>query len=146
MESPLLGALWKLLKQPIPPTTAPTTPKPKLGKRGEQLAARWLKKQGYRILQRNLPVGDDEADLVALDPDQRTIVIVEVKTRAADTPIPEASVTRTKQFRLSRLASQLQKRREYRHRPFRFDAIAIVWPSGGEPIIRHHPGAFESPW
>ena len=117
-----------------------------VGSRGEQIAANWLRKQGYRILKRNLPVGDDEADLVALDPDRRTIVIVEVKTRCNDQKPPEASITRTKQFRLNRLASALQKRKEYRDRPIRFDAIAIVLSGSGEPALRHIPGAFESRW
>jgi putative endonuclease len=117
-----------------------------IGVRGEKLAAKWLRRRGYRILQHNLPVGDDEADLIALDPDRRTIVVVEVKTRTDETPAPELSVNRTKQFRMARLASRLQKQRDYRDHPFRFDAIAIVWPEGGEPSVRHHPGAFESPW
>ena len=119
-----------------------------LGRRGERLAAKWLRQRGYRILERNLPVADDEADLVALDPDGTTIVIVEVKTRAEELPSPEASITRTKQFRMARLASRLQRKNGYQDRPFRFDAIAIVWPaaSGGEPVLRHHSGAFESPW
>lgn len=121
------------------------SPEP-IGRRGERLAARWLRRRRYRILERNLPLVDDEADLVALDPDGRTIVIVEVKTRAAAFPPPESSITRTKQFRLARLASRLQKQKRYRGRPFRFDAIAIVWPAAQEPVIHHYEGAFESPW
>jgi putative endonuclease len=121
------------------------TPAP-LWRRGEKLAAKWLRQRGYRILERNLPLADDEADLVAIDPDGRTIVIVEVKTRGSDAIAPEASITPIKQFHLSRLASRLQQRRGYQDRPFRFDALAIVWPDGGEPTVRHIPGAFQSPW
>jgi putative endonuclease len=117
-----------------------------VGRQGERLASRWLRRHGYRILQRNVKIGDDEADLVALDPDSRTIVVVEVKTRSNDQIAPEQSVTRIKQFRLNRLASALQKSNEYRDRPIRFDAIAVVIPSSGEPIVRHIPGAFESKW
>ena len=117
-----------------------------LGERGERYAAKWLQQRGFRILKRNLEVGDDEADLVALDPDRKTIVIVEVKTRADDSIAPEASVTRAKQTHLARLASRLQKQNEYRDRPIRFDAIAIVWPDNSEPTLRHIPGAFHSPW
>lgn len=117
-----------------------------LGQQGERVAAQWLKRRGYRILQRNMSVGDDEADLIALDPDGRTIVIVEVKTRRSETPLPEFSINRTKQYRMARLAARLQQRAEYANCPFRFDAIAIVWPQGATPDIRHHPGAFDSPW
>jgi putative endonuclease len=115
-----------------------------LGARGERAAERFLKKLGYRILERNLQVGDDEADLVALDPDGRTIVIVEVKTRADDSIAPEASVHAVKQHRMTRLAMRLQKQERFRDHPFRFDAIAVVWVDASKPIIRHIPGAFES--
>src|SRR5688572_5016211 len=104
-----------------------------LGERGERVAARWLRKRGYRILERNLPVGDDEADLVALDPDGRTVVIVEVKTRIDSSSAPETAVNRTKQYRVARLAANLQKQSQYRDRPFRFDAIAVVWSNERQP-------------
>jgi len=118
-----------------------------LGVRGERLAAAHLKKQGYRVLERNLCVGDDEADLIALDPDGRTIVIVEVKTRAdEDVGPPEASVGGVKQHRINRLAARLQKRREYRDHPLRFDVIAVVLAADKEPVLRHIAGAFQSKW
>jgi putative endonuclease len=113
-----------------------------LGDRGERLAARWLKRRGYRILRRNYVVGRDEADLVAVDPDGKTLVIVEVKTRAAEVPGPEAGFTRDKRFRLTRLASRLHDRPEFHDHPIRFDAVAIVWPPGGEPEVRHYKDAF----
>jgi putative endonuclease len=113
-----------------------------LGRRGERLAARWLKRRGFRILFRNLRSGREEADLVAVDPDGRTLVIVEVKTRRSDAPGPEASLDDRKGDRLARLAARLARRREYRDHPVRLDAVAIVWPDKGRPTVRHHPGAF----
>ena len=117
-----------------------------LGRRGEALASTWLKRQGYAILERNREISDDEADVIALDPDGRTVVIVEVKTRRGSETAPESAMTRRKQFHLSRLAMRLQRSNEYRNRPMRFDVIAVTWPEEGEPIIRHTPGAFEAPW
>jgi putative endonuclease len=131
----MLGLLRKLVRRNRP-----------VGRVGEDVASEWLRKRGYTILQRNLSIGDDEADLIALDPDRTTIVIVEVKTRHDVQAIPEQSITPTKQFRLNRFASALQKRAAYRDRPLRFDAIAIVLPHQGEPIVRHIPGAFQSKW
>lgn len=117
-----------------------------LGARGERAAARWLRRHGYRILDRNVLVGDDEADLIALDPDGCTVVIVEVKTRLGSHAAPEQAIDRAKQFHIARLASNLQKRTPYHRRPFRFDVIAVAWTTDGDPEIRHHPGAFEAPW
>jgi len=115
-----------------------------LGDRGERLAARWLKRRGYRILHRKLTIGRDEADLVAVDPGGRALVIVEVKTRRRAAPPPEAGLTRAKHSRLVRLAARLQERREYRDMQIRFDAIAIVWPDGAKPDVRHYQDAFDS--
>ncbi len=117
-----------------------------VGGRGEKLAAKWLKRHGYRILERNRVIVDDEADLIALDPDRRTVVIVEVKTRRDEAALPEQAMTKKKRFRLSRLAARLSKSPKYQNRPLRFDVIAINLPDRGEPAIRHAIGAFESPW
>lgn len=95
------------------------------------------------ILHRNLTIRNGEADLVALDPDGRTIALVEVKTRAAAVPPPEASVDHRKRRRLRRVAEWMQRSRRYADSPIRFDIIAIVWPEGGRPDVRHYAGAFE---
>src|SRR5205085_12644473 len=57
-------------------------PRMTMGRRGEDLAHRYLRCQGYSILARNfrLASGIAEADLIARDRDE--LVIVEVKTRA----------------------------------------------------------------
>ena len=117
-----------------------------LGDRGENFAAKWLKKRGYKLLYQNYKLGKDEADLIAIDPDGVTVVIVEVKTRTSSVPAPESSINRKKQFNMSRLASRLSKRKEFSGRPFRFDAIAIVWPACEEPQIKHYEAAFDSPF
>ncbi len=117
-----------------------------LGDRGERLAARWLSRRGYRILHRNYTLGRDEADLIALDPDGETIVIVEVKTRSHPQASPEWSLGRDKGYRLARLAARLDGVPEFRDRPVRIDAVAIVWPESKEPQVRHYEAAFESPY
>ena len=58
------------------------------------------------------------------------------------TPPPEAGLTGRKQLHLERLAARLRTRREYRGLPVRIDAIAIVWPEGGKPELRHYQDAF----
>lgn len=121
-----------------------------LGRRGERAAARHLRGRRYRILGRNVRVPFGEADLVALDPDKRTIVIIEVKTRKVDrlvapgqrrtTPLPELNVDRDKQRKLRSIARYLAKANRWTSRPIRIDVIAIDWPPQGKPELRHHQG------
>ncbi len=51
-----------------------------IGDLGEELACRYLKKEGYHILDRNWHYGHLELDIVALDNEE--LVIVEVKSRS----------------------------------------------------------------
>ncbi len=52
----------------------------RLGRRGERVAERYLRRKGLRILARNVRSGVGEIDLVALDDD--TLVFVEVRSRS----------------------------------------------------------------
>lgn len=71
-----------------------------LGNYGESEAAKHLKKNGYRILERNYVVGDHEIDIIAEGKD--VIAFVEVKTRTVGASRnwesrPAAAVTPKKQ-------------------------------------------------
>lgn len=115
-----------------------------LGERGERHAAGHLRRAGYRILARNLRIGSGEADLVALAPDRRTIVVVEVKTRVVGRthPAPERSITAHKRAKLLGVARAVAARGRWQDRPIRIDVIAIDWPVGrGLPSLRHYPNA-----
>jgi putative endonuclease len=52
-----------------------------LGKEGEDIAMRYLRKKGYAIMDRNVRVGRDEIDIIAYDKSEKMIVFIEVKTR-----------------------------------------------------------------
>lgn len=56
------------------------TPKQLIGRKGENVATKFLKAHGLKILVRNFRSGRDEIDIVALE--TQTLVFVEVKTRA----------------------------------------------------------------
>ena len=118
--------------------------------RGERAAARHLRKQGYRIVARNLRTRFGEIDLLAEAPDGRTIVAVEVKARdvtdahATDSPRPEVRVNHTNQRKSDTLASQSARSHGLADRPWRFDVVGVDLPRRGEPVIRHHVAAFES--
>ncbi len=55
-----------------------------VGRIGERLAARYLKKQGYRVVARNVHLGKNELDLVVKN--KEFLVFVEVKARTYETP------------------------------------------------------------
>ncbi len=114
------------------------------GRRGERVAARWLRKNQFRVIGRNVSVGVGEADIVCIAPDKRTLVIVEVKARKLsdrDRLPPEASVGAQKQHKLRLVAKALAKRPGFDNRPVRIDVIGVDLPAKGKPIVRHHPSA-----
>ncbi len=121
---------------------APREKKDALGDRGENLAARELQKKGYRILNRNFKSPMGEIDIIARD--GKTLVFVEVKTRAADEPTPEEQVNPTKMNQLTKAGKFYLSRYGHPQPIARFDVVAIVWPQGGTPQIRHIENAFEA--
>jgi len=118
-------------------------PKP-LGLRGEEAAARFLKRLGYQIVARGDRLKPGEIDLVAVD--GRTVVFVEVKTReSADAGHPSEAVDAAKQRRLTRAAVTFLKHHRLLESPARFDVVAITWPAGQRrPTIEHIPNAFDA--
>ena len=83
--------------------------KAQVGKRGERAAARYLRRHGYDILERNIHLSHEEIDIIAIN--RECIAFVEVKTRVmrpedADRySAPASAVTYTKQAHLLRAAS-----------------------------------------
>jgi putative endonuclease len=123
---------------------APVKPKKRdaLGDRGENVAARYLRNLGYKIIVRNFRCDVGEIDIVARD--GATLVFCEVKTRAYDDPTPEEQVNPVKHHQLTKAGKFYLSRYGIPQPPARFDVIAIVWPQGREPQIRHTQNAFEA--
>ncbi len=95
-----------------------------LGRRGEQIAARYLRRRGWRVIGRNFSAAGAEIDLIALD--RATLVFVEVKTRIdGETWTPAAAVDARKRERIRRAASVYLRRHRADNRPVRFDVVAI---------------------
>jgi putative endonuclease len=104
-----------------------------LGKAGEDLAARVLKQQGYKILERNYRTPLGEIDLVARH--QGDLVFIEVRTRRSlrfGTPLESLSFA--KQQRLRRLAEYYVKRRKLPPTAMRLDVVAIIWDAAGPQV------------
>ncbi len=95
-----------------------------LGRLGEELASRRLRKLGYEILETNYRCPLGEIDLVARDGD--VLVFVEIKTRR-NRPLGEAkeAVHKRKQGQLSRVALAYLKSKNLWGTKARFDVVAV---------------------
>ncbi|UQZ89572.1 YraN family protein [Deltaproteobacteria bacterium Smac51] len=113
-----------------------------LGRKGEDLAASHLEGLGYKIVGRNVVNALGELDLVAVD--GRTVVVVEVKTRARAGRRPSDAVDFRKRKKLTMVASLFLQSRKWSDRPARFDVVEVVSPPGGAPMVRHIINAFEA--
>ncbi len=113
------------------------------GKESEEMAARYLKKKGYRILEQNYRTALGEIDIIARD--KRTIVFVEVKARRSFSfGSPKAAITPKKQRKISMVALSYLKAAGLERASARFDVVAInaYAPEGG-PEIEIVKNAFE---
>jgi putative endonuclease len=115
------------------------------GRRGEDLAHRFLRRHGLTIVARNFyqRAGKGELDIVAWD--RQTLVFVEVKTRAsADFGSPGRAVGTDKEKDLRRAAGEYLRRCGAAREQSRFDLVNIVltkppeieWIKDAFPISR----------
>jgi len=113
-----------------------------LGRWGEKRSQRFLKRKGLKTLTRNFSCKTGEIDLIMVDTD-RTIVFVEVRTRADETfGSAESSITSAKKARLIRTARYFLTTHDIDDRPFRFDVVTIVLGPKGTPQLRYYKNAF----
>jgi putative endonuclease len=122
-------------------------PPKSLGKRGEDFAARYLKRRGYKIVGRSVDLHVGELDIIAVDcsnKNRRTVVFVEVKTRTDhDAGPPAEAVDDERQRRMTNAALAYLKSHGLLEYPARFDVIALTWPEGArEPTFEHFQNAF----
>jgi putative endonuclease len=111
-----------------------------LGKAGEDLAARFLEQQGFKIIGRNYRFERGEIDLIAEEGEE--LVFVEVKTRRSSVfGAPEDAVTEEKQEQVHAVAEGYLFEHDIDNRPCRFDVVAIDFENG-QADIRHIRNAF----
>ncbi|MDN4473566.1 YraN family protein [Demequina zhanjiangensis] len=107
-----------------------------VGRYGEELVARRLSAQGWRILARNWRCAEGEIDLVCAD--GPTLVVVEVKTRRSiSAGLPQEAVTAAKVVRLRRLTSAWLAAQEARWSAVRIDVVAVTLPRSGPAVVEH---------
>ncbi|MBW1841403.1 MAG: YraN family protein [Deltaproteobacteria bacterium] len=97
----------------------------KFGKESETTAVKYLKKNGYKILERNYRTKLGEIDIIAKDRD--ALVFVEVKAKRSDRfGNPKEAVTPKKQRKISKVALHYLKATNQNHVKARFDVVAIL--------------------
>jgi putative endonuclease len=115
-----------------------------LGREGERLAELFLKKKGYKLVQRNYRCRGGEVDLIVLD--RRVVVFVEVKTRTDhEFGSPLEAVEPRKQRRMILAAQLFLHEKKLHERDARFDVVGISWP-GARPVVEHIQNAFVIAW
>lgn len=104
------------------------------GSLGEDLAADFLRRAGYKILERNLKTFFGEIDILAER--HAVLVLVEVKTkRGAAFGLPQEMVHRHKQHKLRQLALWLTQK--YPARVIRVDVVAVSLSDPARPAVEH---------
>ncbi len=136
-----MSEIFLLNKQDKHSNTAKTS---EVGQIGEELAARFLENNGYRLVLANfkVPIGRNrrgvavsgEIDLIALDRD--VLCFIEVKTRSSDDfASPLSAVDVRKQRQITRTARVYRKIFHLQTFKFRYDAISIVLDKNSAPKI-----------
>jgi putative endonuclease len=112
-----------------------------LGAHGEALAVAWYVERGYTVLDRNWRTRSGELDVVLEG--SGVVVFCEVKTRTSDAfGIGAEAVTREKQVRIRRLASEWLAAHQRRPVELRFDVVSILAPRDAPPTIDVLEAAF----
>jgi putative endonuclease len=108
------------------------------GAKGEAVATRFLKKLGYRILERHATAHWAELDIVSEE--RGTLVFVEVRSRSGSGPIrPEDTVIGKKRRHLERSIQIYLGDHGWQQRPWRCDVVAVEL-STDPPTTRHYRG------
>ena len=109
------------------------------GTRGEDIAAEFLEKTGFKILHRNYRIGHSDIDILALD--GSTLVFIEVRTKLKiDRGMPEETLTSQKLRRMRKTAETYIAINSVDSLT-RLDALCIVLDSEGKTRhLEHYKG------
>ena len=114
-----------------------------IGRKGEDIACRFLEGKGHRILERNFRSGHLEIDIISQD--SLGIHFVEVKTRRENIQAPpQDNVDRRKQMRITKAAGSFLKSgkgRAFGDRDCLFDIVAVTFDKD-RTRIEYFPQAY----
>lgn len=129
---------------PKAPASPPNTGNKGTGELGEEVAAHFLVVRGYRILERNFHCKGGEVDIIARDPEDKSLVFIEVKARRGLTyGVPQLAVTAFKQRQISKAALTWLSKNRLHDTNARFDVIAILLHTDGNHAVDHIINAFD---
>ncbi|MFH1090859.1 MAG: YraN family protein [Pseudomonadota bacterium] len=112
-----------------------------IGRKGEDLAVKYLAKRGLKVLARNYRTKYGEIDIICLD--RKVVVFVEVRSRSsAAFMTPDESVGPDKRRRLTKAALSFLADKRWQDHSARFDVLAVTF-SGSQPEIDHVIDAFD---
>ncbi|MDP2921949.1 MAG: YraN family protein [Candidatus Omnitrophota bacterium] len=112
------------------------------GKKGEAIAADYLNKQGYKIIERNYRIALGEIDIIAED--KGCICFIEVRSVNSRTSgLAEETISKIKQRQISKAALAYIKKYRLEDRSCRFDALCIRSVDSLKPEINFIKNAFE---
>ncbi|MDP6686249.1 MAG: YraN family protein [Candidatus Omnitrophota bacterium] len=112
------------------------------GKKGERIAANFLKQQGYEIIIKNYKTKYGEIDIICRD--RGYICFIEVRSsNSSRFNIPEYTITKRKQYQISKAALSYIKRFGLEKGNSRFDVVCIEDVNSDEPKVRLIKNAFE---
>lgn len=112
------------------------------GYEGENLAANYLKDNGYRLITRNYSTKFGEIDIICQD--GNTLVFVEVKTKTnSDFGLPEEMFTKAKLAKVKKIATYYLLKNHLNNISCRIDLIAIdLCENGPKPLIKHYQNLY----
>jgi len=105
--------------------------------RGEDLATEFLKKKGYKIIERNFRKGYGEIDIIAIK--DKILVFIEVKTKTSlshGTPLEEITYFKLKS--LTKTAQYYKLLNPKLPESLRIDAISVMLDNSGNPSSIEH--------
>ncbi len=142
-----LGLWWRCsLRKPFQPVLGGRAmASAEIGRFGERLAAKWLKRHGRKVLYRNFrgPKGG-EVDISCRH--GKVLAFVEVKTRTSEAfGRPADAVDREKQALIQRGATEWLRLLGRPVLTFRFDIVEVILTEGRRPEVRVIENAFQMP-
>ena len=111
------------------------------GRRGEDIAHRYLRKQGLHILARRYRLADGSGEIDIIARDGNVLVFIEVKARRdSDYGGPERAIGPEKQRKIIRTARNYVLKSNADWSLVRFDIVTVVLADS--PVVNHYPDAF----